>query len=178
MLSFKISISHTIDFRLSASPVDLGIGQNSVKVEIEKPVHFPERQPLVVCVAPMYIYTEWQIMITGIETWLAMGATKLIFPIGSVSRDTYDILKEYESRGIVILRTWPMWPVLSDVNPNGLVLSRGIEESHVNCLHFAKPFSDLIVFTDIDDMLLPPNPLDVVPNANLQILRVRLISVK
>ncbi|KAE9550650.1 hypothetical protein FO519_006144 [Halicephalobus sp. NKZ332] len=167
----QIAGGNVNEIRLSASPVDLGVGQNSIKVEIEKPLHFSERQPLVVCVAPMYIYTEWQIMVTGIETWLAMGATKLIFPIGSASRDTYEILKEYEARGVVIIRTWPMWPVLSDVNPNGLVLSRGIEESHVNCLHFAKPFSDLIVFTDIDDMLLPPNPLNVAPNANLQILR-------
>uniref|UniRef100_A0AC34RBL3 Glycosyltransferase family 92 protein n=1 Tax=Panagrolaimus sp. JU765 TaxID=591449 RepID=A0AC34RBL3_9BILA len=146
-------------------------GQHAIKVEIEKPLYFKERQPLVVCVGPMYIYTEWQILITGIETWLAMGATKFIVPIGSASKDTYRILKEYEAKGIVILRNWPMWPVLSDINPNGLVLSRGIEESHVNCLHFVKPFTDLVVFTDIDDMLLPPNPMNVKPGASLEILR-------
>lgn len=65
-----------------------------------------------------------------------------------------------------------MWPVLSDINPNGLVLSRGIEESHVNCLFFAKPFADIIVFTDIDDMLLSPNPMDVGPGTNVAILQV------
>jgi hypothetical protein len=42
--------------------------------------------------------------------------------------------------------------VLSDVNVNGLIMSRGIEESHVNCLFAAKHFADMVVFTDIDDM--------------------------
>ncbi|KAH7666444.1 Protein Y47D3B.1, partial [Aphelenchoides avenae] len=118
----------------------------------------------------MYIYTEWQILVTGIESWLALGATKIIFPIQSTSNDTYRILKAYEKQGIVILRDWPKWPVLSDTNPNGLVLSRGIEESHVNCLHFAKPFAEMIVFTDIDDMLLPADPLKIYPTANIDIL--------
>lgn len=111
-------------------------------------------------------------MVTGIEVWLALGASKLVFPIQSASADTVRILKEYQrlgllsffvllsdfldnyspSPGIAIIRMWPKWPVLSDVNPNGLVLSRGIEESHVNCLHFVKPFAEMVVFTDIDDM--------------------------
>lgn len=61
---------------------------------------------------------------------------------------------------------------MSDINPNGLVLSRGIEESHVNCLHFAKPFAELIAFTDIDDMLIPPDPLKIHPTANIDLLEV------
>ncbi|CAK5118759.1 unnamed protein product [Meloidogyne enterolobii] len=81
-------------------------------------------------------------MLMGIESWIALGAQKIIFPIQSASADTVLILKEYERIG----------PLLSDVNPNGLVLSRGIEESHVNCLHFVKPFAEMVVFTDIDDM--------------------------
>ena len=62
------------------------------------------------------------------------------------------IINSTKFAGIVHLRKWPKWPLLSDVNPNGLVLSRGIEESHVNCLHFVKPFAEMVVFTDIDDM--------------------------
>ncbi|KAK0415417.1 hypothetical protein QR680_011938 [Steinernema hermaphroditum] len=135
--------------------------KDSLEVAIEAPVSFGERQKLVVCMAPMYIYTEWQILLTGIETWLAFGATKIIVPVQSASTNAYLILKAYEKKGIVIIRDWPKWPVLSDINPNGLVLSRGIEESHVNCLYFVKPFADMVVFTDIDDMLLPMNPLDM-----------------
>jgi hypothetical protein len=71
-------------------------------VKIEEPLIFDNRQKLVVCVAPMYIYTEWQIMVTGIETWLAQGATKLIFPIQSASNNTFMILKEYERKGRII----------------------------------------------------------------------------
>lgn len=65
-----------------------------------------------------------------------------------------------------------MWPILSDTNPNGLVLSRGIEESHVNCLHFVKPFADMVVFTDIDDLLLPPDPMKVHSTSAVQIIQV------
>uniref|UniRef100_A0AC34FBD8 Glycosyltransferase family 92 protein n=1 Tax=Panagrolaimus sp. ES5 TaxID=591445 RepID=A0AC34FBD8_9BILA len=157
--------------RLSTGGEASALNNEIIDVQIEQPLFFAEKQKLVICVAPMYIYTEWQIMVTGIETWLATGATKIIVPIQSASNSTYRILKEYERKGIVILRDWPMWPVLSDVNPNGLVLSRGIEESHVNCLFFAKPFADMIVFTDIDDMLLSPNPMDVAPGSNIAILQ-------
>jgi len=80
-------------------------------------------------------------MVTGIETWLALGATTLLFLIQSASTATYTILKEYELQGKVIIRHWPKWPTLSDTNPNGLVLSRGIEEAHVNCLYTLKPIA-------------------------------------
>uniref|UniRef100_A0A915LQR5 Glycosyltransferase family 92 protein n=1 Tax=Meloidogyne javanica TaxID=6303 RepID=A0A915LQR5_MELJA len=110
-------------------------------------------------------------MLMGIESWIALGAQKIIFPIQSASADTVLILKEYERIGIVHLRKWPKWPLLSDVNPNGLVLSRGIEESHVNCLHFVKPFAEMVVFTDIDDMLMPLDPMRIHSGVNIEILR-------
>ncbi|CAI4228882.1 unnamed protein product [Auanema sp. JU1783] len=154
------------DFRIGATPQF----EDSMLVVPEKPLEIP-RQDLVVCVAPMYTYTDWEIMLVGIETWLALGATKIVVPIQSASSSTYRILKEYEKKGHVIIRQWPKWPILSDTNPNGLVLSRGIEESHVNCLFFVKPWADLVVFTDIDDMLLPPDLNNVKPGVNLEILR-------
>uniref|UniRef100_A0A1I8AAX0 Glycosyltransferase family 92 protein n=1 Tax=Steinernema glaseri TaxID=37863 RepID=A0A1I8AAX0_9BILA len=153
----RIAGSDLSSVQVSTDPEFTGF----LDVSIEAPVSFGKRQKLVVCMAPMYIYTEWQILLTGIETWLAFGATKIIVPVQSASTNAYLILKAYEKQGIVIIRDWPKWPVLSDVNPNGLVLSRGIEESHVNCLYFVKPFADMVVFTDIDDMLLPVNPLDM-----------------
>uniref|UniRef100_A0A915NRP7 Glycosyltransferase family 92 protein n=1 Tax=Meloidogyne floridensis TaxID=298350 RepID=A0A915NRP7_9BILA len=137
------------------STTDLSnLKERSIAVQLEEPLYFNggRKYPLVVCIAPMYTYTDWQIMLMGIESWIALGAQKIIFPIQSASADTVLILKEYERIGIVHLRKWPKWPLLSDVNPNGLVLSRGIEESHVNCLHFVKAFAEMVVFTDIDDM--------------------------
>uniref|UniRef100_A0A915D2T1 Glycosyltransferase family 92 protein n=1 Tax=Ditylenchus dipsaci TaxID=166011 RepID=A0A915D2T1_9BILA len=128
--------------QISLSTNPKGIEAESIKVELEDPLSFgPQKLPLVVCIAPMYIYTDWQILITGMEI------------------------------GKVLLRDWPKWPVLSDVNPNGLVLSRGIEESHVNCLHFVKPFAEMVVFTDIDDMLMPLDPRDLHPTVNVEILK-------
>ncbi|VDL74979.1 unnamed protein product [Nippostrongylus brasiliensis] len=121
--------------------------------------------------APMYIYTDWETLLVGIETWLALGATKIVVPVQSASESCYKILREYEAKGLVIIRTWPKWPVLSDSNPNGLVLSRGIEESHVNCLFFAKPWANMIAFSDIDDLLLPTDPVEVKPGINLEILK-------
>lgn len=50
------------------------------------------------------------------------------------------------------------------------MLSRGIEESHVNCLHFVKPIADMVAFTDIDDILMPVDPLKVRPNINVELL--------
>ncbi|GMR40223.1 hypothetical protein PMAYCL1PPCAC_10418, partial [Pristionchus mayeri] len=127
---FRISITRDSSDALIVTP----------EIPKEKKQH-----ELAVCVAPMYIYTDWEIMLTGIETWLALGATKIIVPIQSASETTYKILQEYEKQGI--------------------------EESHVNCLFYAKSFADMVVFTDIDDMLLPVHPEQVKPGGNIDVLR-------
>ncbi|PIO68650.1 hypothetical protein TELCIR_09551 [Teladorsagia circumcincta] len=155
---------HTFkEFRIGTTP-DV---EDAMIVTLEQPLREP-RHDLVVCMAPMYIYTDWETLLVGIETWLALGATKIIVPVQSASSSSYKILKEYEKRGLVIIRTWPKWPVLSDSNPNGLVLSR---ESHVNCLFFAKPWANMIVFSDIDDLLLPVDPMQIKAGINVEILK-------
>ncbi|CAG9532490.1 unnamed protein product [Cercopithifilaria johnstoni] len=144
--------------------------KESLKIPIEK-VLKNKRHKLVVCMAPTYALMEWRILLLGIEIWLALGSTKIIIPIQSISRDAFKILREYEQDGLVILRHWPKWPILSDKNPNGLVLSRGIEESHVNCLFFAKPWAEMIAFTDLDDILIPTEPMKIYPNMNIDIIQ-------
>ncbi|CAI5444803.1 unnamed protein product [Caenorhabditis angaria] len=155
------------DFKISTTPNV----EDSMLITPETPLKEPRRHDMVVCMAPMYIYTDWEILITGIETWLAMGASKIVVPVQSASNATYKILQEYEKKGLVIIRPWSKWPILSDTNPNGLVLSRGIEESHVNCLFFVKPWSDIVVFSDIDDFLLPLQPETLKFGDNLRIIR-------
>ncbi|TKR96506.1 hypothetical protein L596_010513 [Steinernema carpocapsae] len=158
---------HLAECRIASGSIDsvkvstISNFSEALDVTLEKPTYFPERQKLVVCVSPLYIYVEWKFLVTAIETWIAMGASKIVIPIQSVSANAYNIIKKYEEQGIVIIRQHAKWPVLSDVNPNGLVLSRGIEESHVNCLHFVKPFADMVIFTDVDDVLLPLNPMNL-----------------
>ncbi|KAK6042615.1 hypothetical protein COOONC_19880 [Cooperia oncophora] len=111
---------HTFkEFRIGTTPEV----EDAMIVSLEQPLREP-RHDLVVCMAPMYIYTDWETLLVGIETWLALGATKIIVPVQSASTSSYKILQEYEKKGLVIIRTWPKWPVLSDSNPNGLVLSR------------------------------------------------------
>ncbi|VDK83016.1 unnamed protein product [Onchocerca ochengi] len=144
--------------------------EESLKIPIEK-VFETKRHKLVVCMAPTYALIEWRILLLGIEVWLALGATKIIIPIQSISRDAFRILQEYERDGLVILRHWPKWPILSDKNPNGLVLSRGIEESHVNCLFFAKPWAEMVAFTDLDDILIPTQPMKIYSTVNVNILQ-------
>lgn len=97
-LSFKLSFIFNYDFRITTNPNPKD--DELIKVEIEPPLYFKEKKKLVVCVAPTYAYTEWQIMITGIETWLALGATKIIFPIQSISTTALLILKQYEAKGL------------------------------------------------------------------------------
>ncbi|VDD93637.1 unnamed protein product [Enterobius vermicularis] len=148
---------------------------NPTTVSIEQP-HVEQEHRLVVCIAPLYTYTGWQTLLLGIEGWLALGATKIIIPVQTASADVMRLLQAYEKLGIVVIRPWPIWPVLSDVNPNGVVLSRGIEESHVNCLHYVKPFARLVVFTDLDDMLMPKDLSQIHPTSAIEILENLLIE--
>uniref|UniRef100_A0A0N5A5D2 Glycosyltransferase family 92 protein n=1 Tax=Parastrongyloides trichosuri TaxID=131310 RepID=A0A0N5A5D2_PARTI len=163
-------VSSNLNYITLSTSSDIKEIKNGMKILLEPPVIRQVKEPLVVCIAPMYIYTEWQIMLTGIESWLPLGATKIIIPIQSVSNTVMNILKRYEREQKVILRYWPKWPVMNDINPNGLVLSWGIEESHVNCLHFAKSFAELIAFSDIDDIFIPVNPMNAKPGYNLNLL--------
>ncbi|VDN07465.1 unnamed protein product [Thelazia callipaeda] len=142
----------------------------TLEIEVEKIVD-KKRHKLVVCMAPAYQLMEWRILLLSIETWLALGATKIIVPIQTISKEAFNILHQYEQADIVVLRHWPKWPILTDKNPNGLVLSRGIEESHVNCLFFAKPWAEMVAFSDFDDILIPEQPLNVHPNINVEILQ-------
>ncbi|KAL4003822.1 Glycosyltransferase 92 family protein [Acanthocheilonema viteae] len=50
-------------------------------------------------------------------------------------------------------------------------LALGIEESHVNCLFFAKPWAEMVVFTDLDDILIPTEPMKIYSNVNIDILQ-------
>lgn len=94
--------THTVkNLWLSSSPK---IQENErIAVELEVPLKAAKKHDLVVCVAPLYIYTDWQILLTGIETWFALGATLFVFPLQSASNDTYIILKTYESQGITTI---------------------------------------------------------------------------
>lgn len=67
-------------------------------MKIEKPLT-SKRNQLVVCMAPAYVLMEWRIMLLGIETWLALGASKIIIPVQSVSNAAFRILKSYEDAG-------------------------------------------------------------------------------
>ncbi|KAE9417657.1 hypothetical protein Angca_008876, partial [Angiostrongylus cantonensis] len=162
----ELDESTSREFRIGTTPN----AEDAMRISMDPTIREP-RHDLVVCMAAMYIYTDWQTLLVGIETWLALGATKIVVPVQSASVSCHRILKEYERRGLVIIRTWPKWPILSDSNPNGLVLSRGIEESHVNCLFFAKPWANMIAFSDIDDILLPTDPMDVEAGINIKILK-------
>ncbi|VDK40149.1 unnamed protein product [Gongylonema pulchrum] len=70
----------------------------SLELEVER-VSSAKRHKLVVCMAPAYVLLEWRILLLGIETWLALGATKIIIPIQSISTNAYLMLKEYEKDG-------------------------------------------------------------------------------
>ncbi|PIO62724.1 hypothetical protein TELCIR_15704 [Teladorsagia circumcincta] len=88
---------HTFkEFRIGTTP-DV---EDAMIVTLEQPLREP-RHDLVVCMAPMYIYTDWETLLVGIETWLALGATKIIVPVQSASTSSYKILREYEKRGAV-----------------------------------------------------------------------------
>ncbi|EFO19925.1 hypothetical protein LOAG_08568 [Loa loa] len=50
-------------------------------------------------------------------------------------------------------------------------LALGIEESHVNCLLFAKPWAEMIAFTDFDDILIPIQPMKIYSTVIIDILQ-------
>lgn len=41
----------------------------------------------------------------------------------------------------------------------------------MNCLFFAKPWAEMVAFTDLDDILIPTQPLKVYSTANIDILQ-------
>lgn len=78
--------------------------KESLKVPIEK-VPQKKQNKLVVCMAPTYALVEWRMLLLGIELWLALGAAKIVIPIQSISRDAFNLLREYERDGEFTFRT-------------------------------------------------------------------------
>jgi hypothetical protein len=47
-------------------------------------------------VAAMYWFTNWPKLIEFIEVWRVLGASKFYFYYQSVTREVYEVFKEYE----------------------------------------------------------------------------------
>lgn len=56
----------------------------------------PRTEGIGVCVPAMYWFTNWPKLIEFIEVWRILGATKFYFYYQSVSREVFEVFREYE----------------------------------------------------------------------------------
>jgi hypothetical protein len=58
----------------------------------------------------MFLFERWQVLIAALQLHRMNGVNLMVIPIISVLREIYDLLKEYESEGVVRLKHAPQIP--------------------------------------------------------------------
>uniref|UniRef100_A0A914CXE7 Glycosyltransferase family 92 protein n=1 Tax=Acrobeloides nanus TaxID=290746 RepID=A0A914CXE7_9BILA len=117
----------------------------------------PRESGLSVCVAPLYWFSNWPRLIEFIEIWRVLGASKFYFYYQSVTREVYEIFKEYEKLGIVEAMKAEVMPTdkESGFNPDSWLFRIGDRLFQNDCLMRAK--TKFAPYVDVDEMLIPQN---------------------
>uniref|UniRef100_A0A914CRX5 Glycosyltransferase family 92 protein n=1 Tax=Acrobeloides nanus TaxID=290746 RepID=A0A914CRX5_9BILA len=115
----------------------------------------PRESGLSVCVAAMYWFTNWPKLIEFIEVWRVLGASKFYFYYQSVTREVYEVFKEYEKLGIVEAIKAEVMPTdnVTGFNPDSLLFRIGDRIFQNDCLMRAK--TKFASYVDVDEMLIP-----------------------
>uniref|UniRef100_A0A914BW08 Glycosyltransferase family 92 protein n=1 Tax=Acrobeloides nanus TaxID=290746 RepID=A0A914BW08_9BILA len=105
----------------------------------------------------MYWFTNWPKLIEFIEVWRILGASKFYFYYQSVSREVYEVFKEYEKMGIVVPIKAEVMPTNKETgyNPDYHLFRIGDRIWQNDCLMRAE--TKFAPYVDVDEMLIPQN---------------------
>ncbi|PIC23150.1 hypothetical protein B9Z55_016945 [Caenorhabditis nigoni] len=87
---------------------------NDRKVFLKTREVYPKKKGgFIVCVQPVYWYSEFHNIALFIETWRSQGATRFIVYFHSSTKEVRALLEYYQSLGILKLKPWPSFGSLS-----------------------------------------------------------------
>ncbi|GMT20671.1 hypothetical protein PFISCL1PPCAC_11968, partial [Pristionchus fissidentatus] len=118
---------------------------------------------LAVCLQPMYLMADWPLIPNFFETWISNGATIFYIYVHSVSEEVDLMIRLYEAqRDIEVVRVdWPAVPTSKpegdDRNPNNRMYRTEVGTAINDCILRARATADLVVSSDLDEIITPLN---------------------
>ncbi|GMR51296.1 hypothetical protein PMAYCL1PPCAC_21491, partial [Pristionchus mayeri] len=118
---------------------------------------------LAVCLQPMYLMADWPLIPNFFETWIGNGATIFYIYVHSISEEVDLMLRLYEAQDDmeVVRVNWPAIPTnISDddeLNPNNRMYRTEVITAINDCILRARATTDLIVSSDLDEIIAPLN---------------------
>uniref|UniRef100_A0A7E4VKG6 Glycosyltransferase family 92 protein n=1 Tax=Panagrellus redivivus TaxID=6233 RepID=A0A7E4VKG6_PANRE len=137
---------------------DVGVAKNALTVQYGTlTVSQPNKKPygFVSCMSRMIAFDDWALVIFAMETFRLYGGDLVVAPVECAIKEVMQLLKLYESDGILTIRGGFKAPILNniDYDPNTQTEFNQMSSSH-ECFYEFKESAEFIAFTDWDDILI------------------------
>uniref|UniRef100_A0A1I8AEH0 Glycosyltransferase family 92 protein n=1 Tax=Steinernema glaseri TaxID=37863 RepID=A0A1I8AEH0_9BILA len=118
----------------------------------------PVRRSVVVCMSRMFLYENWQILLTTLEIYRYYKVDLLVAYIDSIVTGAFELLKVYEKEGLVMIE--PSVKIYYDegrmsFNPNDESEWGNQMIVYNHCMYRFRESAEFVVFADWDDVLVP-----------------------
>ncbi|CAD5213214.1 unnamed protein product [Bursaphelenchus xylophilus] len=115
--------------------------------------------PLVACLSRTFYYENWQVMLTVLEMYKAMGVSELSIHILNIVKEVFNILKQYEDEINLKIHPGFLIPKIRgrSENPNFQTETMNQIMCYNDCLYNYREAADFLIFTDMDDLIIPEN---------------------
>ncbi|CAD5213838.1 unnamed protein product [Bursaphelenchus xylophilus] len=115
--------------------------------------------PLVVCLSRTFYYENWQVMLTVLEMYKAMGVSEFSIHIINIVKEVYDILKLYQNEINLKIHPGYLTPKIlgRPENPNFETEAINQIVAYNDCFYSYREAAEFLIFSDLDDLITPEN---------------------
>ncbi|CAD5233192.1 unnamed protein product [Bursaphelenchus xylophilus] len=114
---------------------------------------------VVVCFNQANLLENWQLAMHVVEMYRNLGADLLVLPVLNMITELFEVLEQYEQDGLIRIVKGVVLPAVKDLNydPNEELENVGRLLAANECLYDNKHTAKYIIFSDLDELLLPKN---------------------
>ncbi|CEF70697.1 Sulfotransferase family and Domain of unknown function DUF23 domain-containing protein [Strongyloides ratti] len=152
--SFKVVFSIPKNVARNLSNVTIFNLHTKIKVNVKVRRNLNvniKKNNMTICVPPLYWYNNFLQIFIFTEVWKFLGASNFIYYYYTVSEDVMNLLKYYESTGIVTLIPYKTLPSSKLVDPNKSIYRYGHIAAINDCILRGK--SKYLSIVDVDEFL-------------------------
>uniref|UniRef100_A0A1I8BU84 Glycosyltransferase family 92 protein n=1 Tax=Meloidogyne hapla TaxID=6305 RepID=A0A1I8BU84_MELHA len=152
----NININQNKYFVVLNEPNWLGWRKHT-NIEINPQKTDQKPRSLVLCISRVFAFERWQLLITALEMYRLLNVNLVVAHIQSAITSVYNLLKLYESEGILSIRPGIRFPHSKDMqwDPNAETEFNGQILLAHECFYEFRENTEFIGLIDWDDLLLP-----------------------
>uniref|UniRef100_A0A0K0DWN2 Glycosyltransferase family 92 protein n=1 Tax=Strongyloides stercoralis TaxID=6248 RepID=A0A0K0DWN2_STRER len=124
--------------------------KTKIDVVVKKPFLYKEKENFTVCVPPLYYFNNLLQLFIATEIWKLQGVTKILYYYVSASKDVINLLKYYESEGLVTIVPYKLLPKSQKEDPNINVYRYGHISAFNDCMNRIN--SKYATILDVDEI--------------------------